>query len=174
MRVFGRAYFMHLGTIVLIVLTLTVILSGLLLLPSYLYVHGEVVRGREALALIDAAQLSEAEASVKTRSENLVAATGNLARLAQAPQASAALRAILELPRTGIALTGFTYAAANTAEEKNRMDVSGIADSREALRNYVAALDALPFVDSAELPISAYARETDIPFTITLTGTLKP
>ena len=174
MRVFRRAYFMRLVTIALIVLTFAVILSGLLLLPSYLYVQGEVTRGREALALINTAQLSEAEESVRARGEKLASATANLARLSQAPQATAALRAVLDVSSTGIALTGFTYAAATTADEKSRMDVSGIADSREALRNYVAALNALPSVDSAELPISAYARETNIPFTITLTGTLKP
>jgi len=49
-----------------------------------------------------------------------------------------------------------------------------VADNRETLRQYLGVLDALPQVAKAELPISAYAKEKDIGFTITLTGTLEP
>jgi hypothetical protein len=32
----------------------------------------------------------------------------------------------------------------------------------------------LPYVAKADLPISSFAKETDIPFSITLTGSLTP
>ncbi len=54
------------------------------------------------------------------------------------------------------------------------MTVSGMAATRDALRQYATALGGLPYVSKADLPISAYAKDSDITFTITLTGTLTP
>ena len=165
---------MRLVIVVLALLTCVVLFHAILLLPTYFYARGEVVRGKEALAAIDSTQLTAEEEEVRARAARVKAATNHLSRLEGTPAATAALRSVLAVPSEGIGLTGFTYAAAASAEAQNRMDVSGIARSREALRSYVAALDALPSVESAELPISAYAKETNIPFTITLSGSLTP
>ncbi len=49
-----------------------------------------------------------------------------------------------------------------------------MAQTRDALRGYVEALNQLPYVSKADLPISAYAKESAIPFMVTLTGSLQP
>ncbi|MEA2701798.1 MAG: hypothetical protein QOE22_507 [Candidatus Parcubacteria bacterium] len=173
-RRFRRQYFLRLGTVTFLLLVLLALLHAALLLPTYLYARGEVARAEAGLATFNAAGDAAGEAEVVARQARLKAATGNLSRLGTAPAASAPLRAVLAVPRPGIALTGFTFAAPASANATARMQVSGVAASRDALRQYVAALGALPFVTGADLPISAYAKETDIEFTITLAGTLRP
>jgi hypothetical protein len=54
------------------------------------------------------------------------------------------------------------------------MEITGVADTREDLRGYDAALSALPYVSSVDLPISVYAKSSSIPFSISLTGSLTP
>jgi hypothetical protein len=51
------------------------------------------------------------------------------------------------------------------------LSVSGIAVTRGALRAYQLALQSAPFAVAANLPVSAYAKDTDIAFTITVTLT---
>ena len=55
-----------------------------------------------------------------------------------------------------------------------KMVLTGIASTRETLRTYVTTLSRLPYVSNAEVPISVYAKESLIPFTLTLTGSLTP
>jgi len=167
-------YFLRLATVALSLLTLVIVLNALLLLPSYLYARGEAERGRNELAALTASSQSSEEAEITARTEALRGTAVHLARLETAPAATAALRAVLQVPRPGLTLRGFTYTAPPAPEQHARLGISGVAASRDALRQYVAALDALPFVEKAELPISAYAKESDIAFTVTLSGPLRP
>lgn len=173
-RSFRRQYFLRLGTAVLVTLAFLAILHGILLLPTYLYARNEVARATAELAALNASADTAGEAELTARKATLNATATNLARLQEAPTASAALRAALAVPRPGIALTGFTFTAPSPANATARMQVTGTAASRDSLRQYAAALGTLPFVTNTDLPISAYAKETDIDFTITLSGTLRP
>lgn len=176
-RAFRRLYFLRLAAVTLTLLALLAVMHSMLLLPAYFYSEGQVARSQAELASIDQAAQTDEDQQVKARVATLTATANDLAKLDQAPVASAALRSVLAVSRTGVALTGFTFSAPPppyTASTTAKMGVTGTATSRDALRNYAAALGGLPFVANADLPISAYAKETDIPFTITLTGTLKP
>ena len=173
-RSFRRQYFLRLGTATLVALEFLVLLHGILLLPTYLYARNEVARGTAALAALNASADTAGEAALAARKETLNATATNLSKLKDAPTASAALRAALAVPRTGITLNGFTFTAPAAANTPARMQLTGVAASRDTLRQYAAALGTLPFVTNADLPISAYAQETDIDFTITLSGTLRP
>lgn len=169
-----RTYFLRLATVALALVVFVVVLNALLLVPTYLYAQGEVERERAELAAADASAQSSEETEVRTRTALLGTTASYLTRIESATAATAALRAVLAVPHEGIALRGFIFTAPKAADAKARMDVNGVAASRDALRRYAAALAALPFVDDAELPISAYAKEREISFTITLTGSLKP
>ena len=172
-RAFRRGYFVRLATVALLLVALLVLLHGVLLVPTFLYARGEVARDRQQLALLDTSTQTSEEQEITARTNVLKGTVGYLTRVANVPTMSAALRAVLLVPRPGIALTGFTYTAP-TGTGQPSMQLTGKADSRDALRNYVSALGQLSFVTSADLPISAYAKERDIDFTITLTGTLRP
>jgi Tfp pilus assembly protein PilN len=168
-----RSYFMRLGVVSCLLLALLVFANTVLLVPSYIYLVKQVEQQKTDLAQLDARLESAEEREVSTRLSRLEKNTQHLARLETSPAASGALRAILQIPRPGISLTGFTYTAPK-GNERAKMTIAGIAQTRDALRRYDAALSALPYVESADLPISAYAAENAIPFTVALTGSLRP
>jgi len=168
-----RQYFLRIATVALLLLTILTVLHGVLLLPTYLYARNEAIRGRAELASLRASAQSAGESGIAPRAELLKTTAEYLTHLQSAPTASAALRAALQVPRPGITLTGFTFTAPSGGASA-RMQITGRASSRDALRQYAAALGRLPFVTSADLPISAYAKETNIDFTVTLSGTLTP
>jgi Tfp pilus assembly protein PilN len=172
-RATRRRYFLRLAAVVLILATFLIAAQALLLVPTYLYARDQSMLGQEQIEALGGTGSTAETQEIAARSEALALAVADLSGLGSLPTASGALRGVLAVPHPGVALSGFTFSASNGTEPA-RLDVSGTADSRDGLRRYVAALAALSFVDSADLPISAYARESDIPFTVTLTGTLLP
>jgi Tfp pilus assembly protein PilN len=172
-RAFRRGYFLRVGALFCMILTTLVIVHGLMLLPSYLFAHAEVKRENAQLAGLNASLQTSEEKEVRTRLTQLSSNVTYLNTLSTTTAASAALRAVLAVPRTGITLSGFTFAPP-TATQAGHMGITGMAATRDTLRAYALALGALPFVTNADLPISAYAKEDTIPFTITLTGSLRP
>lgn len=170
---FRRRYFLRVASVALILLCVLVVMHALLLLPSYFYARDQVRQHREVLGTEWAvAELSE-EQEVEARKKLLAATVADLAKLEKAPAASDAIRAVLAVPRPGVAISGFTFVAP-AGSGNAKLGITGMAASRDSLRQYVTALGQLPFVTSADLPISAYAKEADIAFTITLTGPLLP
>jgi hypothetical protein len=170
-RVFRREYFFRLGTIGAIVVAILIAVHGTLLVPTYLYLHDLVLIERTHLAEITENLASSGEGEIKARRTHLRESADQLLALASAPSASAVIRAILLVPHTGIVITSFAF---HKPSPDGRLTITGTASTREALRQYQLALSSLSFAKSADLPLSAYAKESDIPFTITLTGPLTP
>lgn len=171
-RASRRGYFMRLAVVGVFLACGIIIAHAILLVPTYLYVVRDGVRAEQELRALASSVQSEEEKEVNARLKALNDNVAYLARLKDVPTASAAIRAVLAAPRRGITLTGFTFTPGKTNASK--MTLTGRASSRDALREFNTTLAALPFVQSADLPISAYAKDTDIPFTITLTGALIP
>ena len=107
--------------------------------------------------------------ALSVRLSALKSNVGALAALARAPSASAIARSALAIPRPGIALSGFEYAPRTADARQGTLIVSGIAATRDALRNYQLALERAPFARSASLPVSTYAKDSNIAFAITVT-----
>lgn len=170
-RSLRQIYFVRLATVLVLLTTGVTIVHSVLLLPSYLYADG-LVRDRKAeLSRMAATLAASEEREIGDRVSTLASDAGYLAALATTPKAAAAISAILALPREGVRLAGFSFAS---APEGATMQVSGVASSREALRGYEQVLRGQSFITSATLPISAYAKERDIEFTITLAGPFLP
>jgi hypothetical protein len=175
-KAFRREYFVRLLTTVVIVLMVLLIAQMVFLLPSYLY-EREIVSARSAeLQALSANSATAQEQQARTQLAALKTGATLLLMLGKVPTASTALRAVLAVPRPGITLSGFAYGqtGATTASSTRTLQLSGTASTRETLRAYDSALGALPFVSNADLPISDYAKDSQIPFTITLTGSLAP
>lgn len=170
-RALRAVYFLRLGVVGVLLLTGVAIVHGVLLLPSFLFVKHQVDEQKEELARISNTLAGTEEKEVSARVEALNRDATHIAALGKAPTASAAVRAVIALPREGVRLSGFSFM---TGTEKTSMTVSGVASTRESLRRFEQTLAAEPYIESAELPISAYAKESNIPFVITLTGTLTP
>ncbi len=173
-RSFRRSYFMRLGTVAVILIASLVVVHGVLLLPSTLYLSVSLQTAKQELAEVNAQQGANGETETNRRLAALKQSAAHLARLETAPAASAAVRAVLAVPRQGIRITSITYAPSTASAANGSMTITGIALTRESLRSYNLALSAAPFISKADLPISSYASEANIPFTVTVTGTLQP
>jgi hypothetical protein len=170
-KAFRHEYFLRIITVALVLLAILVIIHGILLIPSYLYTRDKVsAESAELNNLSKTLETTQAQ-QAQTQLTALKTESTYLSRLSSTTQASATIRTVLAVSRSGIALTGFVFTpplngAAGTVQ------ISGTAATREQLSSYYQELETLPFVASANLPISDYAKESDIPFTITLTDTL--
>ncbi|HRH24320.1 MAG TPA: hypothetical protein PK109_01895 [Candidatus Paceibacterota bacterium] len=168
-RAFRQAYFYRLGTALLLAVAVVVVIHAALLAPSYLYLNDTVALERAHLNELAEKLASSGEGEMNARLARLEQDASRILTLSGAPSASAAIRTVLAVPRGGITLTGITF---HTPSPDGRLTLTGMAATREDLRRYALALSELPFAKSADLPLSAYAKERDIPFTITLTGPL--
>lgn len=170
-----REYFYRLGAVSFLVLTVLVVAHGIFLFPSYQYLSQEISTKQRQIDILDKNLTASGEKEVHAKLEALKKDATYLARLGSIPTASAAIKAVLALPRPGIQLTGITYTPAGSRTAANgKMALSGNASTREALRAYDLALASVSWISNVDLPISSYAKESNIPFVITLTGSLAP
>ena len=169
---FRRDYFLRVATVAVLLLAVIVFIGGALLMPSYLYERQTADAEAKTLQHLSASLASTVEQQVKTETKAVSAKNAAIQTLSNSATAGSALRAVLAVPRPGIILKGLTFTPPGSGP--GSMQLTGVASTRESLRGYDAALAALPYVSNADLPISNYAQESTIKFTITLTGSLKP
>ena len=168
LRVFRRAYFLRLATTALILASVAVLIHAILLTPAYVYLKEQIIARQAQLDGLNNTQTPEQQ---RLTSE-VALFEKNASRLTQLDttiSGSDVLRSLLPVDHTGITLSGFTYTPDQKAPTYTLI-ITGKATTREALRQYDSALSAIPFVSSVDLPIGAYAKEINIPFTLTLVG----
>ena len=162
-------YRLRVATLSALLLAALVLVHGILLIPAYLYLSDKAEADRARLAELSGGN-GEGTASAAARTSALEQDSARLLAIASSTPASDLVAAIMTVPHPGITLVGMSYDAGASP----RLILTGTASTRDTLRAYDLALAALPYVANAELPLSAYAKESQIPFTITLTGTLRP
>lgn len=167
-RTLARAYLFRLLTLAFFAAGAVCIAHGILLFPAYAYLLEENEIQKERVAELSERREVSGFTDVSERIAAFSARAASLEELRTHPAASDALYAVLKVPRSGVRITSFGFAAPEGGEP-GRMQVAGVAATREALRAFDSALASLPFVRSTDLPLSAYARESSIPFSIALT-----
>lgn len=164
----AHEYLLRLGVVSLTFVTLLTLAAAVLLVPTYVLLS-ESARAKEAhLATIESTFSSAAGATFSTRLAKLSDNAAILSALARAPSASATLRATLAVARPGIMLSSLAYTPALGAGS-GKLVLSGTAVTRDALRSYQLVLSSAPFAAAANLPVSAYAKDSNIAFSITVT-----
>jgi hypothetical protein len=161
-----REYYFRLGVVAIAVCIALVGAAGVLLLPTYVYLVGSAAEKAGRLAHIQAALSSADEKNLSARLASLSHDATALIALSKKSSVSGAMRSVLEVPRPGITLSSITFTPGTAA---NTVLVTGTAVSRDALRGYQMALQDAPVILTATLPVSVYAKDTNITFTITLT-----
>lgn len=167
-RTLRREYFWRLIVVAAVLGIVLIASATILLLPTYLYVSNEVHSRTERLATVSSALASSDEAELLGRLDALSQDTATLSKLGTLPSASAVVSEVLAISRPGITLSSIAYTpkAGNTAAS---MVISGMAATRDALRNYQLALQGTSFAQGVDLPVSAYAKDSNISFGITIT-----
>lgn len=164
----SRGYLLRLGVVVAILITALTVIAGLLLVPTYVLLLQSAAAKQAHLTNIESILSSADE---KTLSAHLAALSNDAAvlmALGKVPAASTILRAALAVSRPGVTLSGFTYVPA-APKNPGTLAITGVATTRDALRSYQLALQSAPFSAGANLPVSAYAKDANIPFTVTVT-----
>ena len=167
-QVLSRDYFLRLSVVAVLLLTILVGAAGILLLSSYVFLVKSTSVKEERLATIESTLSSIDETALTARLTALSTKAATLIALADVPSASTIIRDVLAISRPGITLSAFAYTP--TADKKpGTLAISGSSATRDALRSYQLALQNAPFALSVDLPISVYAKDTNIAFTITVT-----
>ncbi len=160
-----QEYWVRFGTIALVGATWLVVVTGVLLLPSYVLLGTSMSIAQADLINIEHTLSSADETELLGRLKTFTEEATYLRALKGAPSATHAVAVILSAPHTGVSLTSFVYVP-GTGKVPRRVVVSGVASSRATLQRYQTALQSTNGVSSAELPVSSYAKESQIPFTI--------
>lgn len=164
-----RSYLLRLATVALGMLAIVIAANGVLLMPVYGYLKQELGQRSARLAELDQALLTTGDQQAIDRLAAIRTGVSYLGHLATSTSATKSVRLVLSVPNTGIHVQSFTFGPSPKGKTYD-MRVAGRADTREALRNYDLALSSVPGVSNVNLPVSAYAKENDIDFVITLTG----
>ena len=163
-----RDYFLRLVVVSAVLVSVLILTAAVLLLPTYVFLAKSASAKETRLATIESALSSANEKDLSARLATLSGDAAVLTTLASTPSASTILRTVLAVPRPGITLSGFSYTP-SAKKVPSTLSISGTATTRDSLRSYQLVLQGTPSVLSAALPVSAYAKDTNIMFTITLT-----
>lgn len=170
-RAFKRDYYIRLSVVITVMISTLVLVAGVLLLPSYVFLSKSENTKKSNLASAQSTVSSVDEKNLSARLSELSSNIATLAAFGDTPSASDTIRDILNVTRSGVILSGLVYTSADGKKPRSLV-VSGTAVTREALRSYQTMLQKSSIVRLADLPVSVYAKDSDISFNITLT--LKP
>ena len=162
-----RDYFVRLALVVEVLGILLVVSMAIVLTPTYRFLQKQVHTKQEQLTALEARLATSDEVRLEARLKALSANAALLALLGSAPTRSEVIESLLALPSPGITLSGFSFSAGKGTTQ-GTLAITGTANTRDRLRAYQLTLLEAPFVQSADLPISAYAKDTAIDFTITI------
>jgi Tfp pilus assembly protein PilN len=161
-------YFMRIGVVAIALFIALSFAAAILLVPSYVFLVENKHAKEAQLANVESVLSSSGKTALSAQLAALSDDTATLQTLATAPSVSVAIRKALAISRSGITLSGFIYSS-GVNQNPNTLAISGVAATRDALRRYQLALQSAPFAQSADLPISTYAEDANIAFTITIT-----
>ncbi len=164
------SYYARLAVVGLGLFVVVLLAAAALLSPSYVYLR-ETLAIKEALLGQSGGEDAGEESLLAARTAALTQRARILTNVVQGRSASSLLREVLAAPRSGVTLVGLNYTSA-TDNKPGTLLLSGTALSRDQLRNYQLALMGMPFAASVDLPVNAYAKDTNIPFSMTVA--LKP
>lgn len=167
----SRLYLLRVGVVGALVLSGVLFVHAGLALPTLVHWYQTVQEQATLVTGLDEQLAGSGEREVSARMKAINDNATSLMRTAGGSTGSGAVRAVVGVPHTGVYIHGLSFTK-GSSDTTHKMTIVGRAVSRESLRSYATVLSTQPFVSSVDLPISAYAKESDIDFTITLTGTL--
>lgn len=163
-----REHILRMCVVAVVLAIALTLVSAILLFPTYVFLSKSYAIKESRLVGIESAISSADGTAFSARLSALSGDVEILAKLGSAQSASEIIRTALAIPHPGVALSGLAYSPA-AGKNSGILAISGTAASRDSLRNYQMALQSAPFSASAVLPVSAYAKDSDIAFTITVT-----
>lgn len=137
------------------------------LLPTYIYVFFEEKNLLSQSELLkDSAQFKKADDVVKVITET----NEQLRVVASVPYTTtpiSALEKVITAKNPPIRIADIEYS--QSPNGSSTISVRGVAGTRDSLRQFVASLEAVDVFTAATLPVSNFAKDKDIEFSISVT-----
>lgn len=158
-------YKIRLTIVGLVGLLVLVVISGVFIFPTYLRVSTE---NNLSLMQKQAIERQITEQTGQNAGEDIKSVKQNM-NIASLDQRSVilAIDAVLKAQSKDIKLTNFSYTYNSKA---STLAINGISANRQSLQLFQKNLSSDSIFSSAELPLSNYAKDSDIPFSINLVG----
>lgn len=168
LRTLRRDYFIRFGATGAIMLTVLTGVAAILLMPSYVFLAKSEKVKKNYLVNIEATFSSIDEKKLSKRLLTLSNDVATIIAMETVPSVSSVIRNILATPHPGIIISNFSYTS-STGGRPGTLVVSGTSATRDSLRKYQVALQNSALATFADLPVSAYAKDSQISFSITIT-----
>ncbi len=160
-----REYALRVGAALGFLFSGVMILLGVALIPTYILIEAQIATSESEVAR----ETGETEALSNAKNEIRSVKTV-LAQLKATPQSVLMSSAIEEIQKNAPANVVFKNFSISAVEGVvTTLLVQGVAPTRESLAKLRDALVASDLFENAEVPISDLARETNLPFTLTVT-----
>lgn len=156
-----------------IVFSALIIIQMMLLFPAYNFLQTKYYTLQNLQRELSAKLASRNIQSINTRTNTLNKKVHFLETLDNTPSGVAAIQYILGIVHRNVTIYSIIYTAPSK-KQKAKIVLSGMAQTREALHMYQQALQANHDIDSVDLPINSYAKDSNITFTIITTGSFSP
>jgi type IV pilus assembly protein PilM len=160
-------YWMRFSTTMLSFLSFSLVVSILLILPSYFF---SISKSKIATDRLEAFNLANPEITTENLEKSIKDINAELTLLSSkgstvAPSEIILKDLILNLPK-GITLSQIFYNE-DTGGARS-INIHGLASDRVALRNFKSTLDSNPDMASSNLPISDFLEKSNINFSISI------
>lgn len=162
----ARNYLIRLATVAVILMAILVGVAAALLLPLYVYLTKAAATKEGRLAAIESTLAKADDANLSARLKALGSDANTLSALASASSTAETVSEVLTIPHAGISITTITYVPLGSTPRK--ITLVGVASTRDALHAYELALEQSHLFTSVNLPVSAFAQDVKIGFTLTL------
>lgn len=164
-KLIRQEYYFRLAIIVALAFIALQVIGLFLLLPSWVL---STYKEQEALSDVAAVHESPMENHLQSVSDTITQTNRTLAVMNTLlyPEAAPLFQDILSRQPAGVHLTGFSYTLADDGTAS--IVASGNALTRNILVSFEKSLEKSSLFASVNLPVSNLAKDTDIPFSITL------
>lgn len=160
-----REYLLRTASVCCMLLGSVILLLTVAHIPTYALIDAQMV-ALESTARKEAGR-GDAVRALETDVERAELIIKQLKRTKALPREIDIVAEIQSHASGDIQLTAFTIDV--SGQKSDLVQVSGVAATREALAGFKTALETSSFFEKADIPISSLVRDTDLPFTITLT-----
>ncbi len=168
-RMLRKQRLIKLATVSAAVFSILIIIQMMLLFLSYNYLQTKYYNLQNLQREFSAKLASRNIQAINTRTETLNKNVRFLETLNNTPSGVAAIQYVLGIKHSGVTINSIIYTTPSK-KQKAKIILSGVAQTREALHTYQQALQTNRYIDSVDLPVNSYAKDSNITFTITVMG----
>jgi hypothetical protein len=158
-------YVLRVASVYGFLLTGVFIASTILMVPTYVLVSAQMSGAQDVSAGVEETKAAFDTAFSEIKVANTIMA--QLRREQSVVPVSAIIEEVVRVAPAGIRFSTFIITRVVGGEEQ--MQVQGVATNRIALASFKNTLEASPLFLTALVPIADLARDTNLPFLITIT-----